>query len=140
MILVLDASIAAKWYLDEVYTELAEKLLEPDLYDLHAPELLLSEVGNILWKRYKSGELSSAESERIASDLLQSTVTYHSLTDLFLPSLIASEGTGHPIYDCFYVTLAHSLGAPFITADRKFFLAMRSTNFKSTMMWIEELG
>jgi predicted nucleic acid-binding protein len=139
MILVVDASIAAKWYLNEMHSGSAEKLLDSNVFQLHAPDLLLPEVGNVLWKKRRSGELLPSECERIGRNLREREVTYHRLCDLFTPALIASQYSDRPIYDWYYVVLARSLRIRFVTADRRFFLAMRSTAFRSTMMWIEEL-
>jgi predicted nucleic acid-binding protein len=47
MILVVDASVAVKWYLSEDHTDAAEKLLDGG-FDLHAPELIFTELGNVL--------------------------------------------------------------------------------------------
>ena len=53
---VIDASVAVKWYLAEVHQPEAIIVLDSDEI-LMAPDLLLSEVGNIIWKkvRIKSG-------------------------------------------------------------------------------------
>jgi predicted nucleic acid-binding protein len=46
--LVIDASVAIKWVIDEPGTKEALSLLKHRLY---APDLLVAECGNILWKR-----------------------------------------------------------------------------------------
>ena len=49
---VVDASVAAKWFLPELHKDKAEELLRDFLdekLDLIAPDLIISEVGNILW-------------------------------------------------------------------------------------------
>ena len=56
MIVVVDASIAIKWYVDEVHTSDAEQLID-GRFELHAPELILSEFGNILWKKCRNDDL-----------------------------------------------------------------------------------
>src|SRR5712692_1971288 len=51
---VVDASVVAKWFLPEAHKDKAEKLLRDFLdekVELTAPDLLVAEVGNILWKR-----------------------------------------------------------------------------------------
>ena len=42
MIIVADASVAVKWYVSEIYTAEAEKLLDAS-YEIHASELILPE-------------------------------------------------------------------------------------------------
>ena len=60
---VVDASVAAKWLVTESLSDKALALLGgPD--DLISPDLLLPEVGNILWKKARAGDLI----RRIARD------------------------------------------------------------------------
>ncbi len=54
---VVDASAAIKWFLPEIHSTAALRLLDPSL-ELHAPDLLFPEVGNALWKLVKRGEIS----------------------------------------------------------------------------------
>jgi predicted nucleic acid-binding protein len=54
MLRVVDASVVAKWFIPEPYKDNAERLLRDFLNDrieLTAPDLLIAEVGNLLWKR-----------------------------------------------------------------------------------------
>ena len=46
---VIDANVAIKWYLDEPSSEIARRLLDGD-DDLIAPEHILAEVGQALWR------------------------------------------------------------------------------------------
>lgn len=51
---VIDASVAVKWFLPELHSDKAEVLLKGFLTEglsLTAPDLLVPEVGNTLWKR-----------------------------------------------------------------------------------------
>lgn len=52
---VIDASVAVKWYIPEPLSDAADKYLQ--LYKdkqakLLAPDLLLVEVGSVLWKKH----------------------------------------------------------------------------------------
>lgn len=64
---VVDASVVAKWFLPEAYKEKAEQLLREflnDQTDLIAPDLIVSEVGNVMWKRSaQRKEISASEAE-----------------------------------------------------------------------------
>jgi predicted nucleic acid-binding protein len=50
LIVVVDASVAIKWFIQEPDRTAARLLLEPDKR-LLAPELLVAEVANAIWKR-----------------------------------------------------------------------------------------
>ena len=71
---VVDASVAAKWFLPELHKDKAEELLRDFLdekLDLIAPDLIISEVGNILWKRSTlRGEISVTQASRSYANFL----------------------------------------------------------------------
>lgn len=50
MIYVVDVSVSVKWYVPELFEKEADKILNDD-NDLHAPELILPEFSNIIWKK-----------------------------------------------------------------------------------------
>ena len=56
---VIDASIAVKWVVEEHYTPEALALYQRA--KLIAPELLVAECANILWKKVQRQELSKPE-------------------------------------------------------------------------------
>jgi predicted nucleic acid-binding protein len=60
MIIVVDASVAAKWFIAEDNTDDALLLLDMP-FDLHAPDLLYLEFDNILCKLIRRGLLSEEE-------------------------------------------------------------------------------
>lgn len=138
MILVIDASVAVKWYLAEDYSEAAETLLNGG-FDLNAPELICAELGNILWKKHRAGNIDADQSSVIAETFLTQNITIYPLNGLLVPALKGAISHGQSVYDWTYLALAISLECKFITADRRFFLSMRSTTFKNHVMWIEEL-
>ena len=117
MTLIVDASVAIKWYVGEPLSDLATELLSRP--DLSAPSLIFAEVGNALWKRIRRGastiEQATAALERLAADL----ATIESTTDLSAQAMRFAAELDHPIYDCFYLALAHRENAPIVTADRK---------------------
>ena len=54
MCLVVDASVAIKWLVEEEGSETATRLLEGN-HELHAPRLMVSEVTNALWRKGPTG-------------------------------------------------------------------------------------
>jgi predicted nucleic acid-binding protein len=47
---VVDASVAVKWFVPEPHTQAALRFLNGD-HQLMAPDLLVPEIGNTLWKK-----------------------------------------------------------------------------------------
>lgn len=112
---VIDASIAVKWVVEEEGT--AEALTLRRRIKLIAPELLIAECANILWKKVQRDELSRDEA-LLATRLLQTA-------DIeFLPTCSLLEAAtrlalelDHPAYDCLYLALAAERDCRFVTAD-----------------------
>jgi predicted nucleic acid-binding protein len=117
-LLVIDASIAIKWVIDESGTP--EALALRDRGRLIAPDLLVAECANILWKKAQRRELSIDEA-LLAARLLQSAeielLPSRALLDA--ATRIAIE-LNHPAYDCLYLALALENNCPFVTADSAF--------------------
>jgi len=115
--LVIDASIAVKWVVEEEGTAEALRLLERS--KLIAPELLVAECANILWKKVRRDELSSEEA-LLAARLLQSAEIELTPTRILLePATRIAIELDHPAYDCIYLALAAERDCPFVTADER---------------------
>ena len=119
MILVVDASVAIKWFVRETFHSEAFRLLAHPT-DLHAPDLLIAEVTNIAWRKCRLGEIAKGQAAKIAQAI-------HRGTPLLYPSALFNERAldlaftlDHPIYDCLYLACAELLGGRLITADDKF--------------------
>jgi predicted nucleic acid-binding protein len=120
---VVDASVACKWYLDEAYSDKARKLVEDEDDLLIAPDLILAEVGNVLWKRRLRNEIDQAQAEEAVGHLPGVLLLISSKT-LLARALEIAVRLQHPIYDCFYVAAAERWGAPLVTDDQRFFTAL----------------
>jgi predicted nucleic acid-binding protein len=120
---VIDASIAVKWVVEEDGTVAA--LLLRKQAKLIAPELLVVECANILWKKVHRDELSKDEA-LLAARLLQGAdlelLPNRSLLEA--ATLIAID-LDHPAYDCLYIALAAANDCPFVTADERLLRKVR---------------
>lgn len=135
---VADASVAVKWYVPEVHSDDAIRLLEPGTV-IHVPDLFHSEVGNILWKKCGRGELSSAEARRIARAVLASPLSVHAATALLEGATDIAIRSGRTVYDALYVALAVALDAPLVTADRRLFNALQGSVLRKHLIWVQDL-
>lgn len=126
-LVVIDASIALKWVLNEADSAAAESLI--DRYRLAAPDLLVMECANALWVRIRKRTLSPAEARAALSDLLVVDIDYEADHGLTAAALSLAADLDHPVYDCVYLALALERGARVITADRRFSAAVRGHPF-----------
>ena len=118
--IVIDTSVAVKWFLDEDGSEAARGLLrkyQKQEVDLLAPDIIVLELTNALkWGGgFKVSEVESCinyfyelqiELERLESGLLTRAIVY-----LKYPKLA--------IYDSVFMALAESEGMKLITADEQ---------------------
>ncbi len=116
--LVIDASIAVKWVVEENATP--EALALRQRARLIAPELLVAECANILWKKVRRNELLKEEA-LLAARLLQSAeIELLPTRSLFEAATRISIEIDHPAYDCVYLALAVENKCQFVTADEHF--------------------
>ena len=98
MTLVLDASVAFKWFAQEDGTERALVLLERD-EPVIAPDLIVAEVANAAWKSLRRRELTTLQFDRIVSDIAQPFSRLVPLNQLIRPAAALTRELDHPIYD-----------------------------------------
>jgi predicted nucleic acid-binding protein len=122
---VLDASVAAKWYLPaegETNKETALALLRDyssGTIELVVPDVFWTECGNIFWKAARQGRISARTAEDSIADLVTfDLVTVGSKALLREALRIASE-FDRSVYDAAYVALASEWHAPLVTADER---------------------
>jgi predicted nucleic acid-binding protein len=112
---VIDASIALKWVVEETGTP--DALVLRQRARLIAPELLLAECANILWKKVRRGELSKDEAILAARLLEGADIELVSTRSLLESATSIALELDHPAYDCVYIALAAASSCRFVTAD-----------------------
>jgi predicted nucleic acid-binding protein len=135
--LVIDSSVVIKWFVPEVHSADALRYLDPDL-ERDAPELLLAEVANILWKKVGRGELTAVQAEKIAQDVSQADINIHPLGPQFEHGLRIALATGRSAYDSIYLVLADSLSTRVVTADRRLYNALQGGPYAHLILWVED--
>ena len=117
---VVDASVAVKWFVEEKYTR--EALMLRDSYreglvDLIAPSILPHEVLNAL--KY-SGAFGEDDLKEIAGILESLQITLYNLEGEYaIKTIEIAMRKGLTIYDASYIALAIVEGATLYTANEK---------------------
>lgn len=127
MALVVDASVALKWVLQEPDSHLAEALLriEPDLC---IPDFWLGEATNVLWLQVHRRLLSPDEA-REGLALLRTLVEPTPTADLDLHEVALEIGMpiSHSTCDTMYLAFAIAMGASgVVVSDRLFVQDMQT--------------
>ena len=113
---MIDASIAIKWVVEEDRTPQALALRRQT--KLIAPELLVAECANILWKKARKRELSIDEAIFAARLLAAADIELLPTRSLLETATRIAIELDHPAYDCLYLALAVENGCQFVTADQ----------------------
>lgn len=130
MVVVVDASVAAKWLVAEPDSEIAAMLLDGS-FDLQAPRLLVSEIGNMLWRMAVNGSIDEYEAARLAAALLDMPLQGRDDERTCVEAVRIAVELGHPAYDCMYLALASLIGSQVVTADKRFVAAVASTPYRT---------
>ncbi len=121
MTLVVDASVAVKWALNEAGTTRALALRDEE--SLIAPSLIATEIGNALWKAVRRGAVARAEALDTMAAILVPFDALVPVEDLRNRALDIALELDHPIYDCFYLALAERERCSLVTADKRLLAA-----------------
>jgi predicted nucleic acid-binding protein len=128
MIIVVDASVAAQWVLEEESTPRANTLrLESGLI---APSLIAAEIGSALWKAVRRRVITSDNALAAIEVALLPFEALIATEELRIRALALAVELQHPIYDCFYIALAEREQATLITADEGMIAAARKAKIK----------
>jgi predicted nucleic acid-binding protein len=134
--IVVDANVAAKWYMPERGTEEALALLDSPK-QLYAPDLIRLEVLAAITRRVRKGESTVKEARSMRHDWLrhlhEGAVWLIPESDVLQEATELSMSVKHTLQDCMYLATAQRLGAPLITADRPFWKRV-SPSYKQLSM------
>lgn len=115
---VVDASVALAWAFQEPGSEGARRVAES--HGLLAPDLMLVEVGNVLWAKVRRRVVERAVADRLFDAIAAVPVDLAPMRAL-MPSARALAFTlDETVHDCIYLALALRDGCMLATADRVF--------------------
>jgi hypothetical protein len=114
--LIVDASVAVKWGVEEEGSEIAEQILRSAV-EINAPRLIFGEVANAIWKKVRRRDLLSetgAEAVRLLPGCIHTVLD----GDAFLAEAYEiAVAHDHPVYDCVYLACAKDRDLSLVTAD-----------------------
>jgi predicted nucleic acid-binding protein len=133
---VVDASIAVKWFVPERHSTEAIRLLDPG-FRRHIPLLFHTEFGQTIWKKvYQRKEIEAGDGRSILRGLTTTALEVHAVAPLVEPAFEIALATGRTVYESFYLALAVALNCKLVTADQKLFDALQATPFVDDVVWI----
>lgn len=137
-VFIVDASMAAKWFMEEEYSEVALSVLQ-ESNQLHAPDFLLLEMDSIICKWTRRGAVSPAEGTELRNAIRQYPIQHHPFITFLDSAFAIANRTGQSIYDCLYVALAAILKGSMVTADRRLYNVLKNGPLKKHIIWIGDI-
>jgi predicted nucleic acid-binding protein len=123
-VFVVDASVVVKWFVPEMYSDAARRLLALP-HEYVAPDLLFAETANTIWKKVRREELTAEEGRKLVADIGRIAVETVSCRALAEDAHALANATGRTAYDSMYVALAVRLHTRAITADKRLEAALK---------------
>jgi predicted nucleic acid-binding protein len=132
--LVLDTSVALKFYLPEEGHEEAVALLEAaeaGAAELLAPGTILPEGFNAIAQQRRRGLLDEEDATGAWEKLLAAPIYTYAVENLIERAAAIANETGAIIYDALFLALAEDTDTVMVTADGKLLRALKSTRHAS---------
>lgn len=136
--IVVDGSVAVKWLVPEQHAGAAVRLLHENS-GLAAPDIILAEVGNVLWKKWHRGELEAEAVPEMMLDFRKIPLLLFDTDYLFINAWDIAKKFSRSFYDSLYVALAVKNNCRMVTADLKLYNALKPTSLKKHVLWVEDI-
>jgi predicted nucleic acid-binding protein len=135
--LVVDASVAIKWFIPEPLSVEARRILDDyqtGTLSLIAPDLINAEVGNIIWKKQIFQGLDRADARMVIDEFRKLAIAPTPTGDLLAEAYGLAVTHRRSVYDSLYLALSIREGCQFVTADERLVNAVSSS--LSTAIWL----
>lgn len=138
MIYVVDASVAAKWFLNEPLEQEAKRLLD-NPPQLQAPDWILQEVAHTAYKKWREHHIGAEHARTMVRALPTLLSEVHPSAALVDHALSLALTLSHPVYDCLYLACAEAIDGTVVTADDEFVEAVGKTPFAARVRHLAEV-
>jgi predicted nucleic acid-binding protein len=115
---IVDASVALKWVLEEPGTDRARTLLTQE--NLGAPDLFWIECANVLWVKARRGQISPVDARAAFEAIAATPITSLSTSTIAGAAQDLAFALDHAAYDCLYLAAAIAERTVLVTADEAF--------------------
>jgi predicted nucleic acid-binding protein len=113
---VIDASVVAKWFVEEEGSDNARRLQGLSLF---APDLLIVETTNVLWKKVRLGGFDAAFLSPAIRVMRHANLTLIDSLILADRAVDLAVRLNHAVYDCYYLALSEQRDLPMVSADSR---------------------
>ena len=132
---VVDPAIAIKWFVPEVYSNSAARLLDGG-HELLAPDTLLTEAAKIVTTKRRLGELTLEEGAQIVEAIESVPVRLQPSQPLLQPALRIAASLDLPLGDGLGLAVAVHCDCRLVTASRTLYDSVQGTPFAVHVKWV----
>lgn len=118
MTIVVDASVAIKWVIEEQGSDAARELIAQDV--LTAPDFLAIECATVLWAIARAGKFSRELARGALDAILATPIRLRPTADYASAAQAIAFDLDQTAYDSLYLAMAIAEHATLVTADKKF--------------------
>ena len=137
MSLIVDASVAIKWFVKENLHDEALVLLQHS-DRLQAPEFIVLELTNVVWKKRLRREITKGQAQTIVSAIPNYVSILYPIVLDHERALELAVFLEHPAYDCLYLACAERVGGTVVTADRTLFSKVKESSFADLAAYLPD--
>ena len=133
---VIDCSVAAKWFVGGHHWEKALSILKShrtETLTLLAPDFIQVELANVLWKLQRGGHLKLQFAQEALNEFSTIEITYTVATELLADAFALAVKHKRSVYDSLYIALSVRAGCPMITADERLYNSIKE-NFTNMVL------
>jgi predicted nucleic acid-binding protein len=141
-LLVLDTSVAVKFYLSESLIEEAGQLrtaVDDEELELIAPSTIQPEFWNALWQQHRRGGLSLEEVRDTWREFAKDPISLYKPEDLMPRAAEIAASSGAIIYDALFLALAEYTASIVVTVDNKLLKTLEETPFAERARYLGEV-
>ncbi|MCG8510354.1 MAG: DUF3775 domain-containing protein [Rhodospirillales bacterium] len=135
--LVVDASVVIKWFVDEPLHAEARHIYKYQR-DILAPEFVLVEVANVVWKKVRLREIEAEQAHGIIDLIFEAVPTLVGLQDILFQATNFAMELDHPVYDCLYLACIGGPQDALVTGDKRFFNKVQGTRFGDLVCYLDD--
>ena len=126
--LVVDSGISVKWFIAETDSAVALEILKDyrnEKISFLAPNLIYAEFGNIIWKKQIFQGLDPLDADLAIQEFKKISFIITPIPTLFDDAYRIAVKYKRTFYDSLYLALSVKENCAFVTADEKFYNAVR---------------
>jgi predicted nucleic acid-binding protein len=120
--LVVDSSVAVKWFISELNSTEARRMLvdaQVGTLTLLAPDLIYAEVGNVVWRNHIKQGMAVSLAQTVITEFQEVEILLVPTKDLLTEAYRLAVTYKRTVYDAMYLALSEREQCQFVTADEK---------------------